>query len=190
MNRLVLMAALALPVLGACTPAPGTATGAAPVTPVATADRTPRATGPATAPTGSAVAANTASTPSLPVALVHKSPTCGCCTAWVEHLRKAGFPVQIDEREDLEPLKKRLGVPLGKGSCHTAEIGGLIVGGHRPGEDNKRLPANPRPARGLGPPGMPSGAPGMEGPRWRVQRYTVEAINADGSTTPFATHGE
>jgi hypothetical protein len=190
MSRLVLMAALALPVLGACTPAPETATGAAPVTPVGNAGRTPRVTGPATAPTGSAMAANTASTPSLPVALVHKSPTCGCCTAWVEHLRKAGFAVQIDEREDLEPLKKRLGVPLGKGSCHTAEIGGLIVEGHVPAEDIKRLLANRGSARGLVLPGMPMGSPGMEAPDGRVQRYTVETINADGSTTPFATHGE
>src|SRR3546814_10606998 len=31
----------------------------------------------------------------LPLVVVHKSPTCGCCTAWVEHMRKAGFPVQI-----------------------------------------------------------------------------------------------
>jgi hypothetical protein len=34
------------------------------------------------------------------------------------------------------------------------------------------------------------GSPGMEAPDGRVQRYTVETINADGSTTPFATHGE
>ncbi|WP_246022786.1 DUF411 domain-containing protein [Cognatilysobacter terrigena] len=190
MSRLVLMAALALPVLGACTPAPETATDAAPVTPVAAAERTPDVTGPVKTPTSSAIAANTASASGLPIALVHKSPTCGCCTAWVEHLRKAGFTVEVDQREDLEPLKKRLGVPLGKGSCHTAEIGGLIVEGHVPAEDIKRLLANRGSARGLVLPGMPMGSPGMEAPDGRVQRYTVEMINADGGTTPFATHGE
>jgi hypothetical protein len=29
----------------------------------------------------------------------------------------------------------------------------------------------------------------MESPDGRVQRYTVERVNADGSTVPFATHG-
>jgi hypothetical protein len=190
MSRLVLLVALALPVLGACAPAPDASTAVAPVAPAASADGTPRESAGAKASTGPAIAANRASAAGLPVALVHKSPTCGCCTAWVEHLRKAGFTVQIDQREDLEPLKKRLGVPLGKGSCHTAEIGGLIVEGHVPAEDIKRLLADRGTARGLVLPGMPMGSPGMEAPDGRVQRYTVETINADGSTSPFATHGE
>ena len=31
----------------------------------------------------------------LPLVVVHKSPTCGCCTVWAEHMRKAGFPVEL-----------------------------------------------------------------------------------------------
>ncbi|MBQ0796215.1 hypothetical protein [Zhongshania sp.] len=28
-----------------------------------------------------------------PTAMVYKSPTCGCCTKWVDHLRENGFEV-------------------------------------------------------------------------------------------------
>lgn len=183
-TRCKLLIALLLPMAAACAPAP--APPASVAGPVA-AGATPAARTATSAPPASAPASRTAS---LPVALVHKSPTCGCCTAWVEHLRKAGFTVQIDEREELEPLKKRLGVPLGKGSCHTAEIGGLVIEGHVPAEDIKRLLADRGSARGLVAPGMPMGSPGMEAPGGRVQRYTVEQINADGTTSPFAVHGE
>ena len=56
--------------------------------------------------------------------VVHKSPTCGCCSAWVDHMRAAGFQVEVRETNNLHPITERVGVPLGKGSCHTAEIGG------------------------------------------------------------------
>ena len=177
---------LALPALTAC---------AAPTdVPAASAPRATASPKAAATPGGrtavSKAAAATPATRALPPVLVHKSPTCGCCTGWVEHMRKAGFTVQVDEREDLEPVKKRLGVPLGKGSCHTAEIAGLVIEGHVPAADIKRLLAERGDARGLVLPGMPLGSPGMEVPDGRVQRYTVERIEADGRTTPFATHGK
>ena len=39
----------------------------------------------------------------LPPVLVHKSASCGCCGAWVDHLRGAGFTVRVNETEDLNP---------------------------------------------------------------------------------------
>ena len=66
----------------------------------------------------------------LPVALVHKSPTCGCCGLWVDHLKEAGFQVEVRNSEDVMPVKQRLGVPYGKGSCHTAEIADYFIEGH------------------------------------------------------------
>lgn len=186
--RLVLLASIAVPLLAACSPRTETSAPAS----IEAGRSTDAAAAARPAPTSASTTSTSVATAgsALPVALVHKSPTCGCCASWVEHLRKAGFTVQVDQRENLEPLKKRLGVPLGKGSCHTAEIGGLIVEGHVPAEDIKRLLADRGDARGLVLPGMPMGSPGMEVPDGRVQRYTVEKINADGSTSPFATHGE
>lgn len=129
------------------------------------------------------------STGKLPTVLVHKSPSCGCCGGWVEHMRDAGFTVQVNETDALEPIKKRLGVPAGKGSCHTAEVGRYVVEGHVPAEDIKRLIARNDDSRGLVLPGMPLGSPGMEMPDGRVQPYTVERVDAKGATHPFASHG-
>ena len=131
-----------------------------------------------------------AATSKLPLALVHKSPTCGCCELWVNHLKQAGFPVEVRHAENLNPLKERLGVPYGKGSCHTAEIGGYIVEGHVPASDIKRLLKEKPAARGLVLPGMPIGSPGMEVEGAPVRPYTVELVKRDGSTVAYSTHGK
>lgn len=125
----------------------------------------------------------------LPPVLVHKSASCGCCGAWVDHLRQAGFTVRVNETEDLNPIKERLGVPYGKGSCHTAEVGGYMVEGHVPAGDIKRLLLERPQARGLVLPGMPVGSPGMEVPDGTVEPYTVELVQPDGQARPFALHG-
>lgn len=134
---------------------------------------------------------STATTPSVEAAhlVVHKSPTCGCCGLWVEHMQQAGFHVEVIDTDDLGPVKQRLGVPFGKGSCHTAEVGGYVIEGHVPAEDVLRLLAERPRARGLVLPGMPLGSPGMEVPDGRVQAYTVELVAEDGSVTPFSQHG-
>lgn len=126
----------------------------------------------------------------LPVAIVHKSPTCGCCGLWVEHLRHAGFQVEVRETDNLAPVKERLGVPFGKGSCHTAEIGGYLVEGHVPADDIKRLLREKPQARGLVLPGMPLGSPGMEVPSGATQSYVVELVKPDGDVVPYAAHGD
>ncbi|AWV07290.1 DUF411 domain-containing protein [Marilutibacter maris] len=131
----------------------------------------------------------------LPPAIVHKSPTCGCCELWVEHLREAGFTVEVRNHapDALNRLKGEVGVPYGKGSCHTARIGDYFVEGHVPAADIKRLLAeapqvNGRAAKGLALPGMPLGSPGMEVPDGTVQPYTVELVGEGGGTVPFASH--
>ena len=126
----------------------------------------------------------------LPFVKVHKSATCGCCQLWVEHLEKAGFTVEVHNSEDLNPIKARLGVPYGRGSCHTAEIDGYIVEGHVPVQDILRLLRERRVGRGLVLPGMPAGSPGMEMPDGRVQPYTVEFVLPDGTTQPYVLHGQ
>jgi hypothetical protein len=119
--------------------------------------------------------------------LVHKSPTCGCCEAWVAHLRESGFVVKVNDTEAMHPIKARLGVPADKAACHTAEVGGYFVEGHVPASDIRRLLAERPDARGLALPGMPIGSPGM-GPPGSGPGYTVELIAKDGSNRPFQAH--
>jgi hypothetical protein len=121
--------------------------------------------------------------------VVHKSPTCGCCVAWVDHMRQAGFVVEVRDHVDMGPVKDRVGVPYAKGSCHTAEIDGYFVEGHVPAEDVRRLLAERPDARGLTVPGMPAGSPGMELPDGTVHPYAVELVHRDGSTSEYARHG-
>lgn len=93
---------------------------------------------------------------------VYKSPWCGCCKKWVEHMRRNGFDVEVVEREDVTPVKRMLGIPPQLASCHTAGIGGYVIEGHVPAADVKRLLSEKPEARGLAVPGMPVGSPGME----------------------------
>lgn len=125
----------------------------------------------------------------LPLVTVHKSAYCGCCTAWVQHLRDEGFSVEVIETEAVGDVKSRVGVPPGKQSCHTAEVDGYFVEGHVPADDIRRLLRERPDARGLALPGMPVGSPGMEVPSGEVQPHTVELIGKDGASTPYRRHG-
>ncbi len=116
--------------------------------------------------------------------LVYKSPTCGCCSAWVEHMQQNGFSVETIERSNMHAVKEQLGVPYNVQSCHTAVVGGYLVEGHVPATQVQRL-LRERPAvRGLAVPGMPMGSPGMEGPR--KDAYDVVTFQEDGVTGVYS----
>jgi len=117
-----------------------------------------------------------------PAIRVHKDPDCGCCAGWVRHLEAAGFTVTVEETADLEPLKKRLGVPDDLTACHTAEVDGYVLEGHVPAAAVRRLLERRPTATGLAVPGMPAGSPGMEG--GVPQRYGVVLFGAN-SRQPF-----
>ena len=130
-----------------------------------------------------------ATTASLPPLTVYKSATCGCCRAWVDHMRGAGFTVRTVDTEDLGRVKGELGVPGTLQSCHTAVIGAYLVEGHVPAADVKQLLAQKPAVRGLAVPGMPIGSPGMEqGDPRDYDRYEVMAFTAQGRTSVFARH--
>ena len=118
---------------------------------------------------------------------VMKSPSCGCCAKWIEHVRKAGFEVKVVNVDDIMAVKAKNGVPMKFASCHTTRVGGYVVEGHVPAADIKRLPAAKPKARGIAVPGMPMGSPGMEHGDHR-QPYQTLLIKADGTTTVFARH--
>jgi hypothetical protein len=142
-------------------------------------------------PTQSVAAASSpGAAEALPKLVVHKSPYCGCCEQWVEHMEHAGFDVEVRQLDNLGPIKEALGVPARAGSCHTAEIGGYFVEGHVPAQDIQRLLAEQPAAKGLAAPGMPLGSPGMPAPDGREQPYEVLLIGADGSATVYARHGD
>ena len=98
-----------------------------------------------------------------PLVTVHRDPSCGCCSGWVQHLQKAGFPTKVLDSTDLDAVKTRLGVPDDLAACHTAEVSGYVIEGHVPAIAVKRLLAEKPEAIGLAVPGMPIGSPGMEG---------------------------
>lgn len=125
----------------------------------------------------------------LPPLTVYKSASCGCCRAWVDHMRGAGFTVRTVDTEDLGRVKGELGVPATLQSCHTAVIGAYLVEGHVPAADVKQLLARKPAVRGLAVPGMPIGSPGMEqGDPKDYDRYEVMAFTAQGRTSVFARH--
>lgn len=123
-----------------------------------------------------------------PTVVVYKTPTCGCCTKWIDHLRAAGFEVEATELASLAMVKASNGVPRPLASCHTALIEGYVIEGHVPAEDIRRL-LEQRPAvSGLAVPGMPLGSPGMEHPdATRHEDYEVLSFGPDGVTV-FAQH--
>ena len=119
--------------------------------------------------------------------VVTKSAYCGCCKHWVEHMKKAGFTVEVREVEDVGATAERLGVPAGLRSCHTSEIGGYVIEGHVPAADVKRLLATKPKATGIAVPGMVVGSPGMEHGDHK-EPYQVVLFDKSGKTKVFASH--
>ncbi|MCC4308862.1 DUF411 domain-containing protein [Alcanivorax marinus] len=117
---------------------------------------------------------------------MYKSPSCGCCTAWAEHMRDNGFEVKVHETQNLQSIKEKAGLKPGMGSCHTAFIDGYAIEGHVPAEDVKRLLEERPDAHGLTVPGMPVGSPGMEMGD-RRDAYDV-LLYGDEGVRVFATH--
>jgi hypothetical protein len=125
----------------------------------------------------------------LPEMEVFKSPTCGCCSKWVEHAREGGFTVRVSDVTDeaLDQLKAKHAIPRTIQSCHTALVGGYVVEGHVPVDEVHRL-LKERPAvTGIAVGGMPIGSPGMEVPGTRPQTYNVVSFDKQGGIKVFST---
>jgi hypothetical protein len=121
---------------------------------------------------------------------MYRSPTCGCCLGWGEHMKKAGFDVRVTELDDqaLEAFKDKRAVPMTARSCHTAIVNGYVVEGHVPVADLQRL-LKERPAvAGIAVGGMPVGSPGMEVAGGRVQPFNTVSFTKAGALTVYASH--
>ena len=118
--------------------------------------------------------------------LVYRDPECGCCEAWADIARKAGYQVTVENRADMAAVKTRLDVPDQLASCHTAVIGGYAIEGHVPMRHIARLLHDkPRDIRGIAVPGMPRGSPGMEMPDGSTDAFDVMAFGGDGTISEF-----
>ena len=120
---------------------------------------------------------------------VLKSPTCGCCTAWVDHVRQSGFTVEAQDvdQDALYAFKDRLQIAPDLAGCHTAIVGDYFIEGHVPAADIERLLAERPSARGLTVPGMPMSSPGMGGPG-AGDTFDTLLVGSDGLTSIFASH--
>lgn len=119
--------------------------------------------------------------------VVYKSPTCGCCNKWVDHLRANGFNVKTQDVADVTPYKIRGGITPELSSCHTAFVNGYTIEGHVPAGDIKRLLKERPTLQGLSVPGMPIGSPGMEQGAHK-EKYQVLGIDKSGKTVVYAQH--
>jgi hypothetical protein len=129
---------------------------------------------------------------SAPTMEVFKSPTCGCCSKWVEHVQEGGFTVKVTDLSDqaLDALKQKHGIPRTAQSCHTGLIDGYVVEGHVPVAEVHRL-LKERPAiSGIAVGGMPLGSPGMEVPGQRPQTYNVVTFDKQGAIKVFSTQNK
>lgn len=124
--------------------------------------------------------------PDAPTVTVFKSPTCGCCSMWVEHLEAAGFTVETRDRDDMAVVKDSLGLPSDLASCHTGVVDGYVIEGHVPAEYVARLLKERPEALGLAVPGMPVGSPGMEMGD-RRDPYQVLLVDDSGEAAVFAS---
>ncbi|MBL0937577.1 MAG: DUF411 domain-containing protein [Gemmatimonadaceae bacterium] len=124
--------------------------------------------------------------PAIKQMVVYKDPNCGCCKAWIEHVRKAGFVVDVKDTSDMDSVKTSMGLPAGLASCHTAKVGSYLVEGHVPADlIVKLLKDKPATARGLAVPGMPVGSPGMEMGD-RKDPFDVLLFDKAGKTSVYA----
>ena len=112
------------------------------------------------APSGVVLGASPASEKTL-ISVV-RSPDCGCCGAWIDHLRESGFTVEETLSDDVDAFKDQHAVPQPLRSCHTALVEGYVIEGHVPADAIHALLDQRPDALGLAVPGMPIGSPGME----------------------------
>lgn len=122
--------------------------------------------------------------------IVYKSPTCGCCSLWIEHLERNGFEVEVRDNPAMMPIKQEMGVPNEMVSCHTGVIAGRIVEGHVPADVIRDFLEDEEAYgkwAGIAVPGMPVGSPGMEVEGRAADPYDVVAFDRQGNTAVFAS---
>lgn len=126
--------------------------------------------------------------PAEGVIQVYKSPSCGCCGDWIEHLEEEGFTVEVIDQPNMLAVKSQVGLPGEMASCHTALVDGYLVEGHVPAGDIRRMLAERPDVKGIAVPGMPVGSPGMEVEGQPADAYDVLTFDETGRTGVYASY--
>ena len=119
---------------------------------------------------------------------VYRNASCGCCNGWISHLKDHNFVVKDVAVDDVNKFKQQFDVPTQAASCHTAVVDGVVIEGHVPAQDIKRLLADKGDVRLLTVPAMPSGTPGMDPAGARKDDFRVYAISTDNRVDVFQTY--
>lgn len=121
---------------------------------------------------------------------VYRHASCGCCKGWIKHLEAHNFAVTDVTVDDVNAFKQQFNVPAQAASCHTAVVDGVVIEGHVPAQDIKRLLADRGDVRLLTVPAMPSGAPGMDSVGAPSDAFRVYSISKDDSAAVFQTYSD
>lgn len=100
---------------------------------------------------------------------------------WVAHLEANGFTVETElvggDVINAKRARHNIGPPLA--GCHLADIDGYLVEGHVPAAEIAKMVDQKLDVAGISVPGMPLGAPGMNG----SGPFRVLAFDNDGHIT-------
>lgn len=118
---------------------------------------------------------------------VYKSPSCGCCSKWIDIMKSKGFKVDVIETNEVNNIKQKAGLQAGQTSCHTAFVDEYVVEGHVDYSAVKKMLVDKPNILGITVPGMPIGSPGMEQGNTK-QAYNILYVNKDGSTGVYEAH--
>lgn len=121
---------------------------------------------------------------------VYRSASCGCCKGWIKHLEEHNFVVNDVTVDDVNKFKQQFNVPTQAASCHTALVDGVVIEGHVPAQDIKRVLSDRGDVRLLTVPAMPSGTPGMDYEGAPSQPFRVFSISEDDSVEVFNTYSD
>ncbi len=123
---------------------------------------------------------------STPNVVVYKSPTCGCCGVYASEMEKVGYKVETVDLGDLHGFKRERGIPTQVWDCHTALVEGYYLEGHVPFDAVAKLLRERPDIAGLALPNMPSGTPGMPGPKRGP--FVVLQIDKQGQVTEYGRY--
>lgn len=119
--------------------------------------------------------------------VVYKTPTCGCCKKWINHIESKGVIAHSKDFQTISNIKTKYGIKPNYRSCHTAvSRNGFVFEGHVPAKFIKKfLDENHPQAIGLTVPAMPVGSPGMEVGK-RFMPYNILIMFKDGTSKVYA----